>query len=745
MYDENTINEFVIESREHLNSIEPDFLILEQKKGTISNNVINSIFRAIHSIKGASGFFGFEAISKISHAMENILMKFRDGEKVPDSESIDILFSGMDKLRIMLDDVHNSESVPYEDELKRLNFLLGIKPQETSHTQRKADVIIEALGTDKFKIKIVAPPLESMSFEVIQNQLISIYSSYLNIYAVWIYNDKDLNINNISLNDYLFKIKDFGECLFKDFEKPELSKIIFSTVIDSDIIDSAFEIPLEQIILIDKSLFNPEKIKIVPKISTQSPKLKEETINIPVKEAKLPSPETIRVAVNLIDRLMNLASELVLGRNQLRQELSELVYKNPKLGRLMQQVDLVTSEVQEGIMQMRMQPIANLFNKFPRIVRDLSHNLEKEAELLIEGQEVEIDKSIIEGLSDPLTHLIRNSVDHGIEMPDERIQSGKPSAGKIFLKAFHEAGQVHIIVSDDGKGINSEKLIEKAIAKGLLTEASASKLNDKEKINLIFAPGLSTSEKVSDISGRGVGMDVVKTNIEKLRGHLEIESVPLQGTSFRIRLPLTLAIIPSLIIGAGGYRFAIPQINVQELVRIIASEVKYRIERIGNSTVMRLREKLLPIVRLVDVLNIEKKFIHPKTGEKLPERRENIVDRRSGKDQREKKQDRRKSYKSDINVAVLKIGHDNFGLIVDELFDNEEIVVKPLSTHIKDTKCFAGATIMGDGKVAMIIDAAGIADFANLKFGEVRAELLKREKERFKNKNTEKARHSILL
>ncbi len=457
---------------------------------------------------------------------------------------------------------------------------------------------------------------------------------------------------------------------------------------------------------------------------------------------------------------MNYAGELVLGRNQLRQELETLAYKNPKLGIVMQNVDSVTSEIQQDIMQMRLQPVGNLLNKLSRVVRNLSRQLSKESALFIEGKEVELDKAILEGLSDPLTHLIRNCLDHGIEMPDERKKAGKPTSGAIHVSAFHEGGQVNIVVTDDGRGIDPDELIQKAIKSGIIDTERAKRMTESEKINLILLPGLSTAEKITDISGRGVGMDVVKTNIEKLGGNLEIESTAGKGTTVKIRLPLTLAIIPSLIVGVAGLRFAIPQVSVKELVCIRAGEASAKIEAIGDAVVLRLRESLLPLVRMADILDLERTFVHHETAKQMPEQRERLADRRQNRPdsgygthssgpqqphQRSNETDRRQNRHGDINVAVLRVGINLFGLIVDELFNNEEIVVKPLSKYVKESKCFAGATIMSDGRVAMIVDATGIAEFSQLSFAEISAEECRRHKEETRRPKTVIGRQPSVL
>ena len=290
---------------------------------------------------------------------------------------------------------------------------------------------------------------------------------------------------------------------------------------------------------------------------------------------------SLRVNISLLDSLMTLAGELVLCRNQLIQSISSNEHHTPEIA--VQRIDLITSELQEAIMLTRMQSIGNVFNKFPRVVRDLSRNLGKQVELSLEGKEVELDKTIIESIGDPLTHLVRNAVDHGIEMPDDRRKAGKDAGGKIFLKAYHEAGQVNVAISDDGRGLDGAKLAAAAMAKGLLTDDQVRMMSEKEKISLIFMPGFSTAEKVTDVSGRGVGMDVVKTNLDKLGGVVDIDSELGKGTTIRIKLPLTLAIIPSQIIVTGKERYAIPQVNLEELLRIPAVQVKDKVEIVGDA------------------------------------------------------------------------------------------------------------------------------------------------------------------
>ncbi len=780
-YDVDIITEFIQESRDHLESIEPDLLQMEQDGSSVSKDVINSVFRAIHSIKGASGFLGFEALAELSHVMENILMKIRDGEMMPDPDKIDALLQGFDKARDMIEDVHNSNAMPYKHELDKLNAILEGRPKQVPDTKKtekssptenniENDEILNEFAKDCLKqLQIIKQAIEDIKQTDIQLKEVH---DHVNVISKKM-NEIKTGSKFFSL-DPIFHLSDTLQTLFNALGEGDLylNSKIYNPI--NEIIDKMEEV--------FKNIYTCNDISFDKEIETLNALLHDETsisepdqsqtistsidTPEPPKVEKSKPQETIRVNVDLIDRMMNLAGELVLNRNQLRQEVEDIAFESTKLTSIIQNVDSVTSEIQEKIMQMRMQPIGRLLNKFTRIVRDLSRQLSKEVELKIEGKDVELDKTILEGLSDPLTHLIRNSMDHGIETPDEREKKGKPRKGELRIKTFHEGGQVNIIVKDDGRGINATKVMEKAITNGIIPADRANLMSEMEKINLILLPGMSTADEISDISGRGVGMDVVKTNIEALGGYIELESNLDKGTSIQIRLPLTLAIMPSLIIGVSGKRFAVPQVNVQELILIHAKEISQKIEKIGEAEVLRLREKILPLVSLSDVLGIERTYTQAISEERLPDQRMHLVDRRdtsetSGHPETEKRienqpppdanerrvhMNRRNSWRSDINVVVSKLGTQIFGLMVDELFDNQEIVVKPLLNHIKDCKCFAGATIMGDGKVAMILDIMGIAEASNLRFAEINSEeeRRKREEETRLKADLEKA-ESILL
>ncbi|WP_447643699.1 chemotaxis protein CheW [Nocardioides zeae] len=375
--------------------------------------------------------------------------------------------------------------------------------------------------------------------------------------------------------------------------------------------------------------------------------------------------------VDLLDSLMRLVGELVLTRNQVVAFAGSSA--EPDLVQASQRLNVIASELQEGVMKTRMQPIDNVWSKLPRVVRDLAQTCGREVDLVLEGRETELDKTILEAIKDPLTHLVRNAVDHGIEPPDVRVARGKPRVGTLRMRAFHESGRVNIEISDDGAGIDPQRVAAKAVEKGLLPTAEARRMNDKQLRELIFLPGFSTAASISNVSGRGVGMDVVKTNIENIGGSVDIVAPPEGGTTFRIAIPLTLAIIPAVTVECGGACYAVPQVSLVELVSVEPDSAS--IEDLGGVPVYRLRERLLPLVKLADALRLDDR----------------------GDDDRA------------ATIAVLQADGQQFGLLVDRVLDTEEIVVKPLSDQVKRIAEFAGATILGDGRVALILDTMALA------------------------------------
>ena len=388
----------------------------------------------------------------------------------------------------------------------------------------------------------------------------------------------------------------------------------------------------------------------------------------------------IRVDVGLLDRLMNLVGELVLARNQILQHASGR--KDPILQGNSQRLNLITTELQEGVMKTRMQPISTIWSKFPRVVRDLAVTCGKQVRLSLEGKETELDKSVIEAIKDPLTHLVRNSIDHGIESPAERVACGKPAEGHLCLRAFHEGGQVNIEVTDDGGGIDPIRIRDKAVERALISREQAGRMTERELLQLIFLPGFSTAAAVTSVSGRGVGMDVVKTNIERISGSIDLQSRPGRGATVRIKIPLTLAIIPALLVHSGGDCYAIPQVSLLELVRLEREQARRGIESLHGAPVYRLRGQLLPIVYFNRELHVED----------APESKDTDA----------------------VNIVVLQADGRPFGLVVDGVSDTEEIVVKPMCKQLKGVPIYAGATILGDGRVALILDVLGLPQHAGV-------------------------------
>jgi len=678
--DDEILQGFIEESLEHLADIENDLLAIEEAGADIDVELVNKVFRAAHSIKGGAGFMGLTVIQNLAHAAENVLGLIRSEKLVPTPDIINVLLMASDELQQLIENVETSNEVDITEHVNALNAIY-----ETGKAPPADGASAAAAPANAEESKADEPAGEEKTF------------------------DADIT--------------------------PEPAQ------------EAAPESPPEPM---------PEKDKPAEETTTQAqaqpaepePEPAPEPAPSPVpssqdNKTKKPAQKkskashkadtTIRVTVSLLDQLMNLAGELVLSRNQLLQTITSGDVRNAEA--VGQRIDLVTSELQEAIMLTRMQPIGNVFNKFPRVVRDLSKKLGKQMDLTIVGKDVELDKTIIEAINDPLTHLVRNSVDHGIEPPDERIRKGKNPKGLIVLKAYHEAGQVVIEISDDGKGLDGNVIAEAAINKGLITPEQAKTMSEKEKINLILLPGFSTAKKVTDVSGRGVGMDVVKTNLDKLGGSIEMESEVGKGTTISVKLPLTLAIIPCQIVMTGGERYAIPQVNLEELLRIPASKVKERIERVGDAEVVRLRGNLLPLIRLSDVLDIPRTYYDPETDETKPDRRENVADRRSrssalfGSSEDKLSEsgdapesvtlqrsgsDRRQSPASALNIVVVSTGAMKYGLIVDRLHDSEEIVIKPLGRHLQQCNGYAGATIMGDGRIALILDVSNLSQMAGL-------------------------------
>ena len=770
--DDETLQMYIEESLDHLGDIESDLLTIEEAGANIDLDLVNNVFRAAHSVKGGAGFMGLTIIKELAHHLENVLGLIRTQELVPDSNRISVLLKGFDELENLLNNIETSNDADIKDHITALeNITKSSLPEEK---QEMVSEVVDIVLSDGR----VFPQVSLFDMEQYKSE-----GKNLFLVEYDLINDiqrKEKNpievLNSLQKTGTIVDSRiDFDSVglLSKDSSPNRIPfQVLFASIIEYDMAETLFDLEKQYIHTISDDMVReaasgetqaePQAMK--QKAQAAAPQETETSVSqpAPVVEAS-PSQQTVaapepvvqaakpaaakagqkdkeisakpqtslRVNVGLLDTLMNLAGELVLSRNQLLQGINSSNSKATELSS--QRIDMITSELQEAIMRTRMQPIANILNKFTRVVRDLSQQLGKSIDLIIEGKDVELDKTILESINDPLTHLIRNSVDHGIETPVERLQMGKGETGKIILRAFHDAGQVNIVISDDGKGLDPNKIADSAVKKGLVSDQRVSEMSEKQKMELIFLPGFSTAKEVTDVSGRGVGMDVVVTNIEGLGGIIELDSTLGEGTDIQIKLPLTLAIIPSQITSVGKERYAVPQVNLNELLRIPANQVKEKIEKVGDAAVVRLRGELLPLLNLSEMLGIEKTYIDPENEEELPDRRKNMADRRSkqhlldedgniieqttdeDKDILEREpEDRRYRAKSAMNIAVVSAGAFKYGLVVDQLHDSEEIVVKPVGRHLKKCTAYAGATIMGDGKVALILDISNLAQMAEL-------------------------------
>jgi len=715
---------FIEESQQHLQSIEPDILALEQSGQNVDREVVNRIFRGVHSIKGASGFFGLHKISELSNVIENSLTLLRDGKIKASPELIDGLLKGVDSIRMMVDNVEESETFDINGELGHLQKLLEDAggPQRTVAVAKKTspdEAINDAVG----------------KFHISENDIQHFVQKGLHLYAVKIFLDKDLKKKNRTPFAFIMNMEDLGQYVdsFLDIQSvtglsdcldSDLAfDFLFATNLKPEIVPEGLDINGEQVRSIDldefrKTLHKKEADAAEPPVAPEQspPNSLNDSLNDREQQQItyngqrttdnrriVQTEEKIRVGVSFLNDLVNLAGELVLGRNQLMQAALPLVKNTPGLNSVLQHISRVTSEMQEKIMQMRMQPISLVFSKFHRIVRTLARNHDKEVRLITCGEDVELDKSIIEGLSDPLTHLIRNAVDHGLELPDEREKSGKPRHGTIEIKASHQGGQVHLMVRDNGRGIDEKFIGRKALEKGLIRPDSLNEMSEKDRVRLIFLPGFSTVEKVTELSGRGVGMDVVMTNIEHLGGTVEVDTKVGKGTTITLILPLTLAIVSGLLIKAGEQFFILPEADTDELVRIKSEEIKTRVNIVQNARVLRLRDMLLPLVELNRVLGITPLSEDSRSADSEPPFPS--ADRELQKtDTEEAGTDVTKP----LRILVVRHGSSRFGLIADSIESTEEIVVKPLPRYLKKMKTFSGVSILGNGTVSLILDVAGI-------------------------------------
>lgn len=654
------VQEFLVESYENLDQLDRDLVELE--KDPTSSDRLASVFRTIHTIKGTCGFLAFEKLEGVAHVGENLLTRLRDGRLVLNAEITSGLLAMVDAIRTMLaivEETAGDGDKDYPELIARLTALQGDESAEASDAPAETE---PAAGE---------PPVEDED-------------------PVELSEDDELDAATVAAMEEGLE-EEPGEAMAVE-PTPRTPEPVAEPVAEAP---AAVDSAPEQQAAGETEAPADEAESAPAEASSSEP-------NAPPQSSL--SDTTIRVDVSLLDKLMNLVGELVLARNQILQ--FNATQEDTAFVATSQRLNLITTELQEGVMKTRMQPIGNIWNKFPRVVRDVAVACGKRADVEMEGRETELDKTIIEAIKDPLTHAVRNAVDHGIEPPDVREAAGKPPEGRLFMRAFHEGGQVNIEISDDGAGIDPENIKRKALEKGILSSEQLARLGDREILNLIFSPGFSTAEKVTNVSGRGVGMDVVKTNIEKIGGTVDIQSRIGHGTTLRIKIPLTLAIIPALIVTANGERYAIPQVSLLELVRLEADQADKAIETIHGTPVYRLRGNLLPLVDLRSALGMNAPLSADATQDEDAEATEGETD--------EAVAESAGSESHAVNIVVLQADDRQFGLVVEGINDTEEIVVKPLGKQLKGITSFAGATIMGDGRVALILDVVGLAQKASV-------------------------------
>lgn len=647
------IKEFLIESHENLDRLERDLVVLE--KDPHDKETLSSIFRTIHTLKGSAGFLGYGQLEAVSHVGENLLSRMRDGLLVINPEIAGALLSTVDVVRRMLGEIEANGAPEERDYSQLISLLDRLKDGPSAGAEGNTSSAAQTHVAPKAAIPVVNEEPKAVAVEVApvlaavgQNPEIKDFKKPSEVTGLQ--DDPDSDPAPSPASSTAVETTKTAPAPAAPTPAPKQPPVV-AAPIEADSHQTVASTAMENAI-------NPA------------------TADHPEQRGSAASDSSIRVDVSLLDKLMNLVGELVLARNQVLQFTSQ--HADSAFLATAQRLNLITTELQGSAMKTRMQPIGNIWSKLPRVVRDLSASCGKEIRLEMEGKETELDKTIIEAIKDPLTHIVRNSVDHGIESPEVRVEKGKPAEGCLKMRAFHEGGQVNIEIIDDGGGIDLGRVKAKAVQKGIISPEQAGRMSEHEGLHLIFMPGFSTAEKITNVSGRGVGMDVVKTNIEKIGGTVDIQSVLGKGTTLKIKIPLTLAIIPALIINSGKERFAIPQISLLELVRLEAKTAREQIESIHGAPVYRLRGKLLPLVYLNKELSL-----NGESDGSNPEQ--------------------------EVNIIVLQADGHPFGLVVDEINDTQEIVVKPLGKQLKGVSCFAGATIMGDGKVALILDVLGLA------------------------------------
>jgi two-component system chemotaxis sensor kinase CheA len=662
---EEFIREFLEESEENLDQLDQDFVSLEQEPSDLER--LDSIYRAIHTIKGTSGFFGFSKLGAVAHSAENLLSRLRDGEITLNKGLTSALLESVDAIRDILSNIGrdgDEGNGNYRELNQQLDDLCSSAPVAASEPV-PASESVAARSTELDSISPVVSEPNSDEAALAENQTG--------------HGESEKNDSKQTAASII----DAGDRVTNEPTEDT------TTGTDARDVATPEPDPVEQQHNDSNELTaNPDSVLESGNQPTAPPIDSSKTGNGPDtgKSPGIGSEGSIRVDVGLLNKLMDLVGELVLARNQLLQ--TESNEHDRRLTNVTQQVNRITTELQERVMQTRMQPIGNIWGKFPRLVRDLAVMCGKEVNLLMDGAETEVDKSLLEAIKDPLTHLIRNAIDHGIESGTDRVSCGKNKKGQLHLRAWHQGGKVNIEITDNGKGIDPEIIRAKAIAKKLITAQDAKQMDDQQLVQIIFWPGFSTAPQVTGISGRGVGMDVVKTNIEAIGGTIDVQSRIGIGTAIKVRIPLTLAIVPALIISSSEQLFAIPQSHLVEMLRLDLKNARDRIEKLRDTPVYRLRGELLPIVYLSKLLGTE-----PVHSDGMREH---------------------------VNIVVLQADNCRFGLVVDHVERTEEIVVKALHPSLGVIPHLAGATVMGDGRVALILDVLGLATDVGLTVEELK-------------------------
>lgn len=616
------LSEFLTETSESLSVLDVELVKLEQNPEPA---ILQNIFRLVHTIKGTCGFLGLPRLEHVAHAGENVLGKFRDGELEVTPAAVTLILQAIDRIKLILGHLEQNECEPEgsdEDLIESLNAMAEGRYVAPGAAAEPAAAVADT------------------PFPVAADLLAEVEAAYAA--GKRAASDADLRA---------------------EMEKERAKEAAAQAA--KDAAASAAPAPEPEAPKANVPAETPKPPAVAKEVAPPAP-----AGAAPASSESAVAAQTIRVNVELLENLMTLVSELVLTRNQLLQMVrgrDDSEFTAP-----LQRLSHITTDLQEGVMKTRMQPIGNAWAKLPRIVRDLSVEMNKKIDLQMLGAETELDRQVLELIKDPLTHMVRNSADHGLEGPEERKAAGKPEVGKVVLNAFHEGGHIIIEISDDGRGLNLDRIKQKAVANGLATESELESMAPQQIYQFIFKAGFSTAEKVTSVSGRGVGMDVVRTNIEKIGGTVELKSQPGKGSTFVIKIPLTLAIVSALIVECASERFAIPQISVLELVRV-TNNSEHGIEQINNAPVLRLRDRLLPLVSL-------KKLLRLSDGDE-----------------------------QETFIVVTQVGTYTFGIIVDRVFDTEEIVVKPVAPILRHISMFSGNTILGDGSVIMILDPNGIA------------------------------------